>query len=106
MVRDAREDDPDLTMNDTTPNENDPTPTPGDPIGGRAEEPTRAQAGAGEEPGAAAGGPERPATEQPATAQATAEQAGPRRLYRSRSDRVIGGVCAGIAKYFGIDPVI
>src|SRR5262249_32201818 len=32
--------------------------------------------------------------------------AGPRRLLRSRSDRVIGGVAAGIAKYFDIDPVI
>jgi len=30
----------------------------------------------------------------------------PRRLTRSRGDRVIGGVCGGLAKYFGIDPVI
>ena len=30
----------------------------------------------------------------------------PRRLYRSRDDRVIGGVCGGIAEYFRIDPVI
>jgi phage shock protein PspC (stress-responsive transcriptional regulator) len=30
----------------------------------------------------------------------------PKRLYRSRDDRVIGGVCAGIARYFGFDPVI
>jgi len=30
-----------------------------------------------------------------------------KRLYRaSRKDSVIGGVCAGIANYFGIDPVI
>jgi phage shock protein PspC (stress-responsive transcriptional regulator) len=29
-----------------------------------------------------------------------------RRLYRSRSDRMIWGVCGGLAKYFGIDPVI
>jgi len=29
-----------------------------------------------------------------------------RRLYRSRTSRVIGGVCGGIAQYFGIDPVI
>jgi phage shock protein PspC (stress-responsive transcriptional regulator) len=89
MVRGARDDDPDLTMNDdTTANENDPTPT-----GGGPEDPTREQP--------AAGGPE-----QPTTAQPTTEQPGPRRLYRSRSDRVLGGVCAGIAKYFGIDPVI
>jgi phage shock protein PspC (stress-responsive transcriptional regulator) len=30
----------------------------------------------------------------------------PRRLYRSRSDRVIGGVCGGLGRYFGIDPII
>lgn len=26
-----------------------------------------------------------------------------KRLYRSRRDRVIGGVCAGLADYFGLD---
>jgi phage shock protein C len=31
---------------------------------------------------------------------------GPRRLYRSRADRRMGGVCGGIAEYFGVDPVI
>ena len=31
---------------------------------------------------------------------------GPRRLYKSSDDRMIAGVCAGIAQYFGIDPVI
>lgn len=29
-----------------------------------------------------------------------------KRLYRSRSDRMIAGVCGGLAEYFGIDPVI
>jgi phage shock protein C len=29
-----------------------------------------------------------------------------KRLYRSRTDRKIAGVCGGIAAYFGIDPVI
>ena len=29
-----------------------------------------------------------------------------KRLYRSRSERVIFGVCGGLAGYFGIDPVI
>ena len=34
-------------------------------------------------------------------------QAGtPKRLYRSRTDRVLGGVCGGLGRYFGIDPVI
>jgi phage shock protein PspC (stress-responsive transcriptional regulator) len=36
----------------------------------------------------------------------TTEQPGPRRLYRSRRERVIAGVCGGIADYFGIDPVL
>ena len=29
----------------------------------------------------------------------------PRRLYRSRSDKVVAGVCGGLADYFEIDPV-
>jgi phage shock protein C len=29
-----------------------------------------------------------------------------RRLTRSRSDYMLGGVCAGLGKYFGIDPTI
>jgi phage shock protein PspC (stress-responsive transcriptional regulator) len=29
-----------------------------------------------------------------------------KRLYRSRTDRKIWGVCAGLAKYFDIDPTI
>jgi phage shock protein PspC (stress-responsive transcriptional regulator) len=28
----------------------------------------------------------------------------PRRLYRSQSDKVIGGVCGGVAEYFDLDP--
>ena len=27
-----------------------------------------------------------------------------KRLYRSRHERMIGGVCSGIAQYFNIDP--
>lgn len=30
----------------------------------------------------------------------------PRRLYRNPNDKVIGGVCSGVANYFDIDPVI
>jgi phage shock protein PspC (stress-responsive transcriptional regulator) len=30
----------------------------------------------------------------------------PRRLLRSRDDRVLGGVCGGLARYFNIDPLI
>ena len=29
-----------------------------------------------------------------------------KRLYRSRNERVLGGVCAGIGHYFNIDPVL
>jgi phage shock protein C len=29
-----------------------------------------------------------------------------KRLYRSRRDRMIGGVAGGLAEYFGVDPVI
>ena len=29
-----------------------------------------------------------------------------KRLYRSRVDRRVAGVCGGLAAYFGIDPVI
>ncbi|MEJ5292893.1 MAG: PspC domain-containing protein [Candidatus Methanosuratincola sp.] len=30
----------------------------------------------------------------------------PKRLYRSNSNRILGGVCGGIAEYFNVDPVI
>lgn len=30
----------------------------------------------------------------------------PRRLRRARDDRVVGGVCAGVARYFDIDPLL
>ena len=29
-----------------------------------------------------------------------------KRLYRSRANRVIGGVCGGLGEYFGFDPTI
>lgn len=29
-----------------------------------------------------------------------------KRLYRSRTDRVLGGVCAGLANYLNVDPVL
>jgi phage shock protein C len=31
---------------------------------------------------------------------------GPKRLYRSEKDKVIAGICGGIAEYFNIDPVL
>ena len=30
---------------------------------------------------------------------------GPKRLTRSRSDRVVGGVCGGLGRYFNVDPI-
>jgi phage shock protein PspC (stress-responsive transcriptional regulator) len=30
----------------------------------------------------------------------------PKRLFRSRTDRIIGGVCGGLGKYFELDPVL
>jgi len=29
-----------------------------------------------------------------------------KRLYRSRDDRIVGGVCAGLGDFLGIDPVL
>ena len=29
-----------------------------------------------------------------------------RHLYRSRRDRMVSGVCGGLAEYFGVDPII
>lgn len=29
-----------------------------------------------------------------------------KRLYRSRKDRMLGGVCSGLGTYFNIDPVL
>lgn len=30
----------------------------------------------------------------------------PKRLYRSKNDRVLGGVCAGLGNFFNMDPVL
>lgn len=35
----------------------------------------------------------------------SAQATGPRRLFRSADDGVLGGVCSGIGHYFGIDPI-
>jgi phage shock protein PspC (stress-responsive transcriptional regulator) len=91
MVRTSEADDPVLTMTDQTPpDENEPGPEQPTPEQPTSEQPTSEQPG-----------PERPTTEQPTTAAPP-----PRRLYRTRDDRVIAGVCGGIARYFNIDPVL
>jgi phage shock protein PspC (stress-responsive transcriptional regulator) len=82
-----------VTMtNHLPPNDNDPTPEPEKPA---AEEPTT------ERPAA-----EAPTTEPPTADQSSAQQPEPRRLHRSRDDRVIAGVCGGLARYLNVDPVI
>jgi phage shock protein PspC (stress-responsive transcriptional regulator) len=116
MVRTSRADDPVLTMTDQTPpNENEPGPEQPTPEQPGPEQPTP------EQPGPEQPTPEQPGPEQPAPEQPTAEQPGPerptteqptaaappaRRLYRTRDERVIAGVCGGIARYFNIDPVL
>jgi phage shock protein PspC (stress-responsive transcriptional regulator) len=67
-------------------------PTPEEPT---AEEPS-ADAPRAEEPTAAGSADEAPT-------QPLAQQ--PRRLFRSRSSRVIGGVCGGLGRYFNVDPI-
>ena len=110
MVRGPREDDPVLTMTNEIPDRD------------RA----RTRAPTTEQPAPTADHETSPTTEQPATEQPTTEQPAPSgteqphgaerrraadapraaRLYRSRDDRVIAGVCGGIARYFNIDPVL
>jgi phage shock protein C len=52
--------------------------------------------------------PEPEATTQvtPPPPEPAAHDAGPKRLYRSRDDSVIAGVCGGLGKYVGVDPVL
>jgi phage shock protein PspC (stress-responsive transcriptional regulator) len=111
MVRGRGADDPVLTMTDQTPpNENEPTPdAPGRETPPPAEPPTTEAPPTGEQPTTEAPPTaEQPTTGAPPTTEAppAAAQAPPRRLYRSRGDRVVGGVCGGIAQYFNVDPVL
>jgi phage shock protein C len=50
-------------------------------------------------------GPE-PQPEPQAAEPAPEAPAGPRVLRRSRDDRVLGGVCGGLGRYLGLDPVL
>jgi phage shock protein PspC (stress-responsive transcriptional regulator) len=45
-------------------------------------------------------------TPDPHDAPTQASPPAPRRLLRSRDDRVLGGVCGGLARYFNVDPLI
>ncbi|HEX9653534.1 MAG TPA: PspC domain-containing protein [bacterium] len=42
----------------------------------------------------------------PGSRSTRSEPEAPRRVYRSKADRMIAGVCAGVAQYFNIDPLI
>jgi phage shock protein PspC (stress-responsive transcriptional regulator) len=109
MVRTGVARHPVLTMNPENPNhENEPEqPAPEEPTTEQpaAEEPTTEQPAA-EEPTTEQPAAEEPTRERPAAAAPTAEARGPRRLFRSRSDRVVAGVCGGVARYLNVDPVI
>ena len=69
------------------PNQSEPDPQPQQP--NQPEPDTQPQAG----PQSPAGGGSTPTSE-------------PRRLMRSRTDRVLGGVCGGLGRHLGIDPII
>jgi phage shock protein PspC (stress-responsive transcriptional regulator) len=79
----------------------------------RAEEPTSEEPTA-EDPTGQDAGPEDPrgshggAPPPPPAAEAPTQPRGPepRRLLRSRSNRVIGGVCGGLGRYFNVDPIL
>jgi phage shock protein PspC (stress-responsive transcriptional regulator) len=49
-------------------------------------------------------GGEEQGTGTPAGEEETAAE-GPRRLYRARDDKVLGGVAGGLGRYFGVDPI-
>lgn len=105
---------------DREPNAEEPTgeePTAEEPTAEEptAEEPT-AEEPTAEEPtaeGPPEPGPEDPRGSQgepppPPAAEAPTQPLGPepRRLLRSRSNRVIGGVCGGLGRYFNVDPIL
>jgi phage shock protein C len=50
--------------------------------------------------------PSRPSDEPAPSTEAQRPAEGPRLLRRSRDDRVIAGVCGGLGRYLGIDPVV
>src|SRR6188472_1828425 len=113
MVCRARRSDPGIMDTDdtTTPNPDpDPGPTQGPapdhgaPTQGPAPDHSVPTQGPAPDPdhGDPAPEPERA----PASDPEPSAEPQPRRLYRSRSDRVLGGVCGGLAAYLGIDAVI
>jgi phage shock protein PspC (stress-responsive transcriptional regulator) len=50
--------------------------------------------------------PEKPGAGEPTMPQGEPAPGGPRRLTRSSSDRIIGGVAGGLGRHLGIDPIL
>ena len=106
--------DPDPQPDEATTDTADPDPRPDEATtqpGVPDPQPDEATTGASHQPasGGPSGGDSAPPPGDPPTDVpdgGAAEPDGPRRLYRSRSDRMLAGVCGGLADYFGIDAVI
>jgi phage shock protein PspC (stress-responsive transcriptional regulator) len=106
MAREIQPSENDMTVDDKDENTSDehepqageptPEPRPEDPRG----EGPQAPAGEG------APGPADEAPTEPLGPGGSGPAAPARRLVRPRDGRVIGGVCAGLGRYFNIDPVI
>jgi phage shock protein PspC (stress-responsive transcriptional regulator) len=84
--------------------------TPGDPLSARPSDAVTS----GDQPGARPSDPVRTPPPEPEPEPATGttgvfasqKETGPRRLTRSRSERVFGGVAGGLGRYFDVDPVV
>jgi len=88
-----------MSTDDTTETP-EPEPEPEAETEARAEPEPEAREEPETEAGAEPEAPEEPTPVAPAGAEA------PRRLMRSRDDRVIAGVCGGLGEYLGVDPVL
>jgi phage shock protein PspC (stress-responsive transcriptional regulator) len=89
---------PDEPTSETPGAARDPEPRPGDATAATPHQPASGGPPGGDPPGGV------PPTDVPDGGAAEPDR--PRRLYRSRSDRMLAGVCGGLAEYFGIDAVI
>jgi phage shock protein C len=58
------------------------------------------------ETGPGPSGTEQPATPPPPPATPPTPAGGPRAVRRSRGERLVAGVCGGVGRYLGVDPVL
>jgi phage shock protein PspC (stress-responsive transcriptional regulator) len=91
------------TTADTTPPAEPPTTEARSEEAPTAEQPPREDDPSAYAAGSGGGGG---AGARPTAAAGDDGPTGPRRLYRSKDDRLLWGVCGGIAEFFGIDPVL